>query len=265
MKRIILLFAYLLILFFPGYIFGIPLSSDQTTENFSMGINSTQQHCTENCLSLSDNSMISGVFDTVFYSYLTIGNGFVLLNVSFKSFGEVNALDFSLKINASNIVYDTLIFTSPALDGATAFMSNEDSTLRFTSFSIQEYQQNSIIVTLRFKEINPFDPDDFVAVKSYLNGELVASQLNYQVTGISEYEEQEQLSVTPNPTGGILNIYSGYQQWITLHDVSGREVVRPILLHPGYTVVDFGFLLPGIYLLRVDEGTKHIVRIIITP
>ena len=100
-----------------------------------------------------------------------IGNEF-LIPVSFKSDDNVYAIDFSMKYDQAKITFSSIDNPLPSVN-ASAYYDPLDSTLRMTSFSMDEIPQDTPVVSLKFNMTSyPVTASDFNTVIVYLNGDV---------------------------------------------------------------------------------------------
>ncbi|MHC1708753.1 MAG: T9SS type A sorting domain-containing protein [Bacteroidales bacterium] len=207
---------------------------------------------------IQENDITQGIrslFDTVYYDYSSGDNGYCYLTVSFYSLAAVNSLDFSIKLNTLHLRYDSLTVLVSYLDGAVGFYNESDSTFRFTSFSLQNFSVSVPLITLRFIAVSTVGEDDFSQVRSYLNGDEVASKLRFGVSGISE-NEYLNFNVFPNPTSDYLGLRIDQVAVASITDIKSKAVLGPFLLSPGVNTLDIQNLVPGIYILRLISNKK---------
>jgi hypothetical protein len=112
-------------------------------------------------------AMDSVIFDL---SKTIISGSSVSFPVSIFSDDTINALDFSFKYNQTTLTYDS-IHNLTAYIQPLAYYSTVDSTVRFTSYSVQSYSNAVSLVTVHFTMLGTqLNDTDLYTVNTYLNG-----------------------------------------------------------------------------------------------
>lgn len=99
-------------------------------------------------------------------------SAFIEIPVSIVSNDVVNSFDFQLRFNSNKVTFQTVVnhksYLTPAFNYDPA-----DSTLRFSSYSLQSIEKNTPLVTIRLNRVKGvFTVSDIRLLKSWLNGEL---------------------------------------------------------------------------------------------
>ena len=208
--------------------------------------------------SISNQSTID-LFDTVVFdlSRAVLNGDTIQFPVSILSDDSVFSLDFSLKYNHSDFIYDSTIDLTNNLQ-ALSYYNVADSTVRFTSSSFQKYVNDSSILSIRFIIIaGPIDTMDFNNVHALLNGAVCSVKLiNPLPVFISNVDNQnENLIVYPNPTSEILNILVNQNSNCQLFELNSGKLV---FSHEICANQKFEMALPemaiGLYLMKVYNG-----------
>jgi len=79
-------------------------------------------------------------------------------------------------------------------------------------------------------------------------------------TGLAADAADNTISISPNPSAGVITIGTHETAVIAIHDARGQLVLQQ-RVQAGLTSIDAG-LAPGIYLLRVD-GAPHAMRMVV--
>lgn len=154
-------------------------------------------------------------------SKAVIKDGFADVPVSFISDEEVNSLDFALEMNMENLSFTSLEDRTNYLQ-TLAFMNSEDRTLRITSNSLQNYEKNKSLLSIRFElKSGQINESDLTSVVAYLNGERVSTE----VRGANFVADNNLVQVYPNPSNGILNVLVSANATVQLFDFEGKQVV----------------------------------------
>ncbi len=186
------------------------------------------------------------VFDL---SKAIFANGFVDVPVSAMSFDKVNALDFAVQFNGSNLSFNSMVSYNENMESLSHF-NTDDKTLRFTSNSMESYNLSNSILAVRFAtKNNSISKSDLTSVVGYLNGERVATE----VIGANE-SASANISVFPNPAAGILNVAVSENAMVQLMDMEGRQVVlQTEVLANQKTELNVQTLANGVYMLKISN------------
>ena len=119
--------------------------------------------------------------------------------------------------------------------------------------------------------------DDLIGKDDAHNGELATQDFSLIVTGINqpqslglEHSDFKEFNVWPNPADDLLNVSIqsdlSEEAFVTLYDVQGKRIINQKLdasnaMFEGSVNIDS--LSPGIYLVKVSQGSKQSVRKII--
>jgi len=177
-----------------------------------------------------------------------VAGGYVDVPVRIASDVTVNALDFSMKVNDSNLSFHS-VTGLPSYIQSLSNMS-DDKMVRFTSYSLQNYDLNQYLFTVRFA-LNgvKVNEADFSSVSAYLNGENVAVVMSSR---LSSGTSTNAVSVYPNPASNVLNIMAAEDATIQLMDAQGRLVMAESKIYANqkqeFNTQNFA---NGVYTLKV--------------
>jgi|GEM_PF-3670317 len=204
--------------------------------------------------------------DTVYFNVDNNTTNTIELAIRIFSPTVVNSLDFLIKINPSRMEYDTMLTVATYLDGAFAYYDHTDSTLRFSSYSLQQYINEEVLVIVRFKNVTILSATDLSPIKAYINGEAAETELILPVTGIAEEEEKINITTFPNPAKDYLHVVCDNPVEVSLMDIHGRSLTNPTKLVPSHiNTLSLPGINPGIYFLRVsDQDINFSKKIIIS-
>lgn len=192
---------------------------------------------------------------------VTTGN-FIDIPVSIVSGSEVNAMDFSMQFNHNALSYNAMISNAPNTQMVDYFNAN-DNTLRFSSNSLDNYNLAQSIVSVRFElKKGKVDASDLLSVNSYLNGNLVATEIRGSNGTVRN--NNVIANVYPNPTSGMLFVSVEEDATIQLFDISGKELMlQTNVIANKETELNVSQVENGIYLMRISNNnfvsTKKIV------
>ena len=194
------------------------------------------------------------VFDLM---HAVIDGNTIDIPVFVQSQNAVNALDFSMQFNDVNIAYNSIVSHASyiqALDNLNA----DDQTLRFTSNSLQNYDITQPIVSVRFDMTNnQINANDLRSVVGYINGEEVGVEVTGSLaTGIDDINNNNLVSIYPNPASEILNIVVSENATIELVDLSGKQVIMQtnIIANQKHEL-NVSTIANGVYMIKVYSNT----------
>jgi Secretion system C-terminal sorting domain/Bacterial Ig domain len=174
-----------------------------------------------------------------------VGNGYVDVPVSIQYSGDVNALDFAFKFNESKLSLNSVVEHS-TLESMSNYNAN-DKTFRYTSFSLQKYETNQPVVSVRFNITGQITAADLSSLEAYVNGERVGVELGLNADNI--------VNLFPNPATEMLNVVVSEDANVQLLDVSGSEVMANTLVYANQKhEINTANLASGVYMLKVSNG-----------
>ncbi len=199
----------------------------------------------------NDNFLISNQDTIIFdFSNAVCASGYMEVPVRFNSDEQVYAMDFALKFNPAVFTYIS-VTTHKAYLSVSANYNSGDSTLRFSSSSLQVIDNNTTLVSVRFSlPVSQIDYADFVSVYTLLNGDDCSAKA---------IEPLPAGSITP---GGDTSILPG-------DSLSLSFVPNPALSYiwsTGQTASTIYVNTPGIYSLTTfyGNGCQTVNSILIT-
>ncbi len=172
----------------------------------------------------------------------------------FSSDDTINAVDFSLKYDQSKFVFDTVLNLTFNLQ-VMSYFNTGDSTLRFTSNSLQAIPNNTPLVKVRFTVLSgQLCTPDISEIITYLNGDLCSSRvINCVINSVSDIENSNDLiQVFPNPATDVINISSKENVNICIRDFTGKEVVSETEVFENKNlVISSESFAQGMYFVRI--------------
>jgi len=176
------------------------------------------------------------------------GNGYIDVPVNVMASGDVNAVDFALTFNESKMTFTSVAGTNAGVETLANFNA-EDKALRFTSFSLQNYDLTSSVATVRFAtQSASIDQSDLKNLEGYINGDKVA----VEVIGNLIANDAVLVNVFPNPASSSLNVIVSEDASMQLMDSNGRLVMEKSQLN-AYEQNEFNTqsLAKGIYMMKI--------------
>jgi Secretion system C-terminal sorting domain/Bacterial Ig domain len=177
-------------------------------------------------------------------------DGFVTIPVSIVSDKTINALDFSMQFDGG-LVYNSIVNHASYCEGLGNF-NITDTTLRFTSYSLQNFDINQPIVSVRVAA-NQVNNNDLKSLAGYLNGD----QVNVEVIGnggTSSVVENNLVTVYPNPASETVNVIVSENATVQLIDMEGSVVVSLNVYANQKQVISTENLANGVYTLKVANA-----------
>lgn len=192
LKMIYLLFGYFIVsVFFSGNCFSFHMEKLNSSDNMPISPAEAKLFAKK---FLIINALDTVVFD---FSQSICTPTYVQVPVFFLSNDTVYALDFALKFNPSEFSYNSLINHKPYLNNSISFNSS-DSTLRFSTFSMTQIENNSPLVSVRFNIVSGMiSLASFISIETLLNGDDCS------------YKSKNLPPAPPITSGGISSIASG--------------------------------------------------------
>lgn len=183
-----------------------------------------------------------------------ITNSHIDVPVSFASSEKIVSLDFAIKLNEHAVKFDHIVKTVSYLTDAMAHYAADDQTIRFTSNSTQNYEEEKTIAVIRFSTVNgQLDPSDLTEMIGYLNGKPVGMEIKgNSSTGISTSSDTHIVEAYPNPANDVLNIITSEKAVVELLDLQGREVISATSAYANEKLeINTSTISNGTYLLKV--------------
>lgn len=171
---------------------------------------------------------------------------------------DINALDFSFKMNETKVKVDTIIKNGTF--EMTYFFNLNDRKLRLTSYSVSDYNTNKKILTIYFKLLqNSLDNNDLFEIAGFLNGDACPIKFTAKSFEISATEDEKlsnQVSLYPNPAQAYINITNAANYDVSIMDICGKRI-ESFKAASAAVQWDINKLLPGIYTVNflTPKGT----------
>jgi len=173
----------------------------------------------------------------------------------------INALDFSLKYNHANLLYDTILNLTGYMQVLSYYNPN-DSTIRFTSNSLTQYANATPLVKIRFNMLAAqMLSTDLNTLKGYLNGTTCSVKLlGAIVTGIQVLQDIA-VEVYPNPSLGHFSILSEkFIKEIIIYNVAGEQVYMNTPENSKSINCDLRNYENGVYFLKATTVDGLFIR-----
>lgn len=197
------------------------------------------------------------VFDL---SKATMSGSTVSFPVSILSDDTINSLDFSFKYDQTHLTYDS-VQNLTAYIQPLAYYSAVDSTVRFTSFSLQPYAKGVSLVKVYFTLLAwQIDSADLNSIVGYLNGNICSVKLiNSFPSGLPEISKNL-FQLFPNPAKDRVTIEVTEKSTVQILDMAGRSIYFEEAIPATEKMeINTAGWSAGMYVVRVFN--KHFVRV----
>lgn len=189
-------------------------------------------------------------------SKAVVGNGFIDVPVNVMTSGDVNAIDFALSFNESKMSFGSVINTASAVE-TLANYNTEDKSLRFTSYSLQNYDLSNAVVMVRFQTLEAsINVSDLNNLEGYINGDRVAVEVID-----NNINNDVLVNVFPNPASSSINVIVSENASVQLMDANGRLISEKSDINAYQKhVINTENLAKGIYMLKVYNNNMVSVK-----
>ncbi len=177
----------------------------------------------------------------------TVNGSYVDVPVSVWSSQPVNALDFAMNFNESNLSYNSILDHTNYMESLSNF-SISDHILRFTSYSLKNYDLSVAPLSVRFiAKGGRINKSDLYTTEGFINGE----RAGVEIIGAGDASDAS-IAVYPNPANGILNVVSTEDARILLLDLNGKAVMSELSVNANQRrEINTTDLAAGVYMLKI--------------
>jgi len=239
---------------------GCPLIGAETYEGILMGdVNGNYSSVSNSQFRLSPNSKV--VFDL---SKAVQTKGYTDVPVSVVSDDAVHSLDFAFQTNESHLTYNSVADHTLYMESLSNY-NQDDKTLRFTSYSLENYETGKPLASVRFAlNSDKITEADFSSVEAYLNGEKATVEFRNSAAQ-GTVSSGDLVSIYPNPASGVVNVTVSQDATVQLLDVDGREVILQTVVNADQKqVINVKDLADGIYLMKIfNDNFVTIKKVIV--
>jgi Secretion system C-terminal sorting domain/Bacterial Ig domain len=237
-----------------------PVISAETYQGILIGdVNGNFATATPNNLFRAAASTDKVIFD---FSKAIVKDGMVDVPVSINASSNVNALDLAIELKNTNLTFNAIIKHDANLQSE-AYFNAEDSKLRFTSNSLQNYELNKAVISVRFNlNGGNFNEADLNAITGYINGDQAALKVVGSSANASIVENA--IEVYPNPSNGLVNVLVSEDATVQVLDLNGKQVVLQADVKANErSEMNVSALANGIYVIKIANdnfvSTKKLV------
>ena len=234
----------------------------------SLSINPGQAHASLSGMDFPVSINCTPVIDTndiivISLDQVVIFGNTVEIPVFIQSDDVINALDFSILLDSSNLEYETVIDHTGNLQYASFFNPN-DLKLRFTSNSFSSYPVDpDKVISVRFKVLSDLlKLADFQMLTGYLNGERCKIEIQSQGDEIPVSNKEiitNEIFMTPNPVTDMMYIQADEQGSLDMYDLQGHQVISGTRLTGGeINSINVQHLPRGSYTVRIISSDHKV-------
>lgn len=216
-------------------------------------------------IAFSQDAQDTVVFDL---SQASEASGYVEFPVYFLSDDTINAVDFSLRYNTVDLAFDSIIKLAGYLNITTNEVHAADTTIYFTSYSLQTITNDTPLVLIRFTVLTPGQicSEDLIAVAAYLNGNAVSVKIvDCSTVGIDDVgNNKSSTGIYPNPAAENatveFSLAAKSKLTVSIHDITGKMIREstPSEYPSGSHRVnqDVSGLENGVYIVRISSENE---------
>lgn len=186
------------------------------------------------------------------------GNTF-RIPVSFEATEQVNALDFAIKFNNANY---SEVASLDQTSEATAFMNNDDQTLRFSGFNVSNFATGTNVAELIVTTENgQLSEKNFQTELAILNGKPVDMKFAKSSEAIQQVLN---VQVYPNPNNGTFAVESVEGASVSVYDMNGRLIAEEGQIPAsGKLAITLPKVNAGVYFVRVQNANFSTMKKVI--
>lgn len=186
------------------------------------------------------------------------GNTF-RIPVSFEATEQVNALDFAVKFNNANY---SEVASLDQTSEATAFMNNDDQTLRFSGFNVSNFATGTNVAELIVTTENgQLSEKNFQTELAILNGKPVDMKFAKSSEAIQQVLN---VQVYPNPNNGTFAVESVEGASVSVYDMNGRLIAEEGQIPAsGKLAITLPKVNAGVYFVRVQNANFSTMKKVI--
>jgi Secretion system C-terminal sorting domain/Bacterial Ig domain len=199
------------------------------------------------------------IFD---FSKAIVKDGMVDVPVAISSTSNVNALDLAIELKNTNLTFNSIVKHTANLQSE-AFFNADDNKLRFTSNSLQNYELNKSIISVRF-DLNGgnFNEADLASINAYVNGDQAALRVIGSASTAASVVNS--IEVYPNPSNGLVNVSVSEDATVQVLDLNGKLVVFQSNVKANEkSEINVSALSNGVYVIKISNdnfvSTKKLV------
>ena len=190
-------------------------------------------------------------------------HGYVFIPVSIESVRPVYSLDFALHLDENKYSYHGIVDNTVYIQ-STSYRNSNDKVVRYSSFSINEYEVNSTLIYLKLTtESANLLVGDFSDFNGLLNGNSALVEIRKREEAYAGNLE-DRILIYPNPANHTVNILLTANAYVQLFDVDGREVSPGRLFNANEKQeMNIENLANGVYFIKATSESASIIKKVI--
>jgi hypothetical protein len=155
-----------------------------------------------------------------------------------------------MQYDEENLTLQSIIKQAAYLETADKFNTG-DRTLRFTSYSLRNYETGKEMVSVRFAtNSNVLKSTDLSSVTAYINGNPVAAK----ITEAKVISSDVTVNIYPNPANSVINVEVSAAAKVTLMDIGGRSILfEADAVANQKQEINISGITDGMYLIKVSN------------
>ena len=202
-----------------------------------------------NYATVANNGAFRSAADQVVLDFASakVSGNYVDVPVTFTASEAINAVDFAVVMNNSNLTYHSVSTSNSSVEVLANVAA--DNTLRLTSSSLETLENGQTVATVRFSvNSGSFNASDITLSEGYLNGE----KAGISATGVAAAAD---VNVYPNPARGILNVVSVEDATVQILDLEGRMLMPQMNVNAFQKYeINISTLADGVYMVKIFNG-----------
>ena len=169
-------------------------------------------------------------------------------------------IDFNFNFDETKLSFNTVLDNIVDNQMSSVFHLNQnDRTLRYGAYTLNHFEAKQPIASVRFDSENgEISSEDLSGVIGLLNGNIVDVTF---VGSINKNVINNNVSIYPNPTSGLLNILVSENSTVQLIDVTGKEVLLQTTLN-AYEKQEMNVsnFANGVYMMKIFNNNSVTVK-----
>lgn len=181
-----------------------------------------------------------------------VGNK-ITFPVFISSDDTIYSLDFSFKYDQTLFDYDTILNLSASLQ-SNCYYNAADSTVRYTSFSLDTIPKNVNVVSVELTTLSGYMCNqDIYSIKGFLNGDVCSIKImNCLSASLDANEQSYPISIFPNPASEQVTLVSSYTATAVIMDLNGKILQQPtILSYDEKLTINTNAFANGVYVVKI--------------
>lgn len=179
---------------------------------------------------------------------------YVNIPVMISAENTVNSLDFSILFDSEELSFENILNRTSYIED---FSNSDDNYVALTSYSLEAYEVEEPIFSVRFRAAQGFNTEDINEIVSYVNGVKVNTVIRGIATGIKNVNAQ--ISVYPNPASTMLQVNVSEEVSLQLFDINGKSMYSKSNVI-GLQEINVQGFAPGVYIMKISNDRFSTVK-----